>query len=97
MTVAESAETYEFERREDDWFAEHDGKWTKRQKRQHLVGTAEVAEILGVERPRIGRWIGKGGVLPQPVARLGASPVWRRVDIEAMRDEVEARRRQPGG
>ena len=25
-----------------------------------LVGTAEAAELLGVERPRIGRWIAKG-------------------------------------
>lgn len=63
--------------------------------RLDLVGTAEAAEMLGVERPRIGRWINKGGVLPRPVARVGATPLWHRSDIEALRDDVQARRRQP--
>lgn len=87
-------EQHSFEEREEAWFALHKGKWTNRRKRQDLVGTAEAAELLGVERPRIGRWIGKGA-MPQPVAKLGATPVWERADIEAMRDSVEARKRQP--
>lgn len=58
-----------------------------------LVGTAEVAELLDVERPRIGRWVGRGQ-MPRPVAMLRASPVWRRRDIEAMREDVESRRKR---
>jgi hypothetical protein len=57
-----------------------------------LVGTAEAAAILGVERPRIGRWIALGK-LPEPVARLAATPVWLRTQIEDMRPAVNARRR----
>ena len=57
-----------------------------------IVGTAEVAEILGVERPRIGRWM-KRGVMPPPVAVLAATPVWYRKDIARMKDWVEANRR----
>ena len=57
-----------------------------------VVGTAEVAELLGVERPRIGRWI-KRGVMPPTAVRLQATPVWHRKDIEKMREWVEANRR----
>jgi predicted DNA-binding transcriptional regulator AlpA len=86
------ADEYDFERREEEWFAAHEGKWTTRRKRRDYVGTAEAAELLGVERPRIGRWIGKGQ-MPMPIAKLGATPIWDRADIEAMRDEVNARKR----
>lgn len=57
-----------------------------------VVGTAEVAELLGVERPRIGRWI-KRGVMPPTAARLSATPIWHRKDIEKMSEWVEANRR----
>lgn len=57
-----------------------------------LVGTAEAADILRVERPRIGRWL-KEEKMPEPVAVLAATPVWMRADIEAMKEWVEARRR----
>ena len=57
-----------------------------------LVGTAEAAEILGVERPRIGRWR-KYGVMPDPVAELKAGPVWYRTQIVGMKGEREKRRR----
>lgn len=57
-----------------------------------LVGTAEAAELLGVERPRIGRWLSKGE-MPMPVVWLAAGPVWYRKSIQAMVDEVESRRR----
>ena len=33
------------------------GGTTRRRRQLDLVGTAEAAEILGVERPRIGRWL----------------------------------------
>jgi predicted DNA-binding transcriptional regulator AlpA len=58
-----------------------------------LVGTAEAAEILGVERSRIGKWI-KRGRMPKPVARLAAGPVWLTEDIRAMIPWVEQHRRQ---
>jgi predicted DNA-binding transcriptional regulator AlpA len=50
-----------------------------------LVGTSEAAELLGVEKPRIGRYI-KNGRMPEPVCKLSATPIWRAEDIEAMRD-----------
>lgn len=64
-------------------------------KKYDLVGTAEAAEILRVERSRIGRWK-KAGVMPEPVIELKATPVWRRSDIEAMLPEREKRRRGHG-
>jgi predicted DNA-binding transcriptional regulator AlpA len=59
-------------------------------KRYNLVGTREAAEILGVEKPRIGRYI-KRGRMATPVAELGATKVWLREDIEAMRDAMNDR------
>jgi predicted site-specific integrase-resolvase len=64
----------------------------KASKPYDLVGTAEAAEILDVERSRIGRWK-KAGVMPKPVIELKATPVWRRSDIVKMIDEREHRRR----
>lgn len=61
-------------------------------KQLEIVGTAEAADMLGVERPRIGRWI-KRGVMPPTAAVLQATPVWYRRDILKMRDWVEANRR----
>ncbi len=61
-------------------------------KKLDLVGTAEAAALLGVERPRIGRWRDKG-IMPDTVADLAAGPVWRRVDIERMIPWVTANRR----
>ena len=61
-------------------------------KQLDIVGTAEAAELLGVERPRIGRWI-KRGVMPPMAAMLQATPVWYRKDIVKMKDWVEANRR----
>jgi predicted DNA-binding transcriptional regulator AlpA len=59
---------------------------------QELLGTAEVAKLLGVERPRIGKWAAQGK-MPKPVAVLAMGPVYSRDDIEAMREGVEARRK----
>lgn len=61
-------------------------------KQLDIVGTAEAADILGVERPRIGRWI-KRGVMPPTARMLSATPVWHRRDILKMHDWVEANRR----
>jgi hypothetical protein len=57
-----------------------------------LVGTAEAAEILGVERPRIAKWL-RNGVIPTPLAKTAMGPVWLRSQIEAALPEADARRR----
>lgn len=59
-----------------------------------LAGTAEAAEMLDVERPRIGRWM-KAGLMPRPLAKLRATPIWTVPQIEAMKGERESRRRAP--
>lgn len=63
-----------------------------RARKLDLVGTAEAAAMLGVERPRIGRWK-KKGVLPEPVCEIAAGPVWFRWQIEEVKGERERRRR----
>ena len=68
-------------------------------KPRDFMGTGEVAEMLGVEPPRIGRWLkkeeeGKQKKLPDPVARLAMGPVFLREHIRALKrgvapDEIE--------
>lgn len=63
-----------------------------------VVGAAEAAQILGVEVPRISRWRGtddKPGRMPPTVADLAATPVWRRKDIEQLRDKGTWKGRTP--
>lgn len=67
-------------------------KQPRRVRQLDIVGTAEAAEILNVERPRIGRWI-KRGVMPPTASHLQATPIWWRRDIENMRDWVDQNRR----
>jgi hypothetical protein len=68
----------------------------KKQKLPRLLGTAEAADFLGVERPRIGKWL-KMGVMPTPVADLAGTPVWTIDQIRGMTKERERRRRRPRG
>ena len=56
-----------------------------------LVGAVEASEILGVERTRIARYV-RTGVMPLPVAKLRATSVWLRTDVEEL-----AERRAYGG
>ena len=58
-----------------------------------LVGTREAAELLGVERTRIGRWL-KTGLMPEPLVKLRATPVWFRRDVEALAEERAAQQRE---
>lgn len=62
-------------------------------KMPRLFGTLEAAEYLGVERPRIGKWL-KMGVMPKPVADLKGTPVWTLKQLQPMRKEREKRRRR---
>lgn len=66
-----------------------------RQLQENLVGTAEAAKILDVERSRIGRWK-KADLMPVPVKETAATPIWWKPDIEAMLAERERRRRRGG-
>lgn len=61
-----------------------------------IVGTAEAAAVLNVERPRIGRYRALGK-MPEPIAVLAAGPVWWRADVEKLRDTVEERRKPTRG
>jgi predicted DNA-binding transcriptional regulator AlpA len=47
----------------------------------HLVGTAEIAVMLGVTRERVRQLYSAEG-FPKPVARLSAGLIWERADIE---------------
>jgi hypothetical protein len=61
-----------------------------------LLGWAEVAEALDVEKSRISKWRRLGVVLPdgrrvpfpKPVLELRATPLWRGADIRALRDRL---------
>jgi len=53
-----------------------------------LVGAAEAADILGVERTRIARYV-KNGIMPEPIAKLRATKVWLRSEVEALAEVRE--------
>lgn len=46
-----------------------------------VVGLVEIAELLGVERATVRTWYSRGR-LPEPDARLAATPVWRLTTIK---------------
>ena len=56
-----------------------------------LVGLAEVAEMLGTSRRQAIRWTQRED-FPEPVARLRATRVWKRADVDRW-----AKRRKPDG
>jgi predicted DNA-binding transcriptional regulator AlpA len=47
---------------------------------QPVVGTGEIAEMVGISRQRVNQILGEGN-FPPPLARLAKGPVWRRGDI----------------
>jgi predicted DNA-binding transcriptional regulator AlpA len=49
----------------------------------HLVGNKETATLLGVSRQRLAQLLNEHEDFPEPVARLAATPVWARADVEA--------------
>lgn len=63
-----------------------------------LLGTAEAAALLGVEKGRLSRWRKLGVVLPdrrrvpfpEPLLQLDATPVWRGRDIRRLRDQLRS-------
>lgn len=92
VRVATVLKVIEDERTENGQTANE--KLASKVRKESLVGTAEAAELLGVERPRIGRWR-KAGIMPEPVAELASGPVWLHSQITAIQDERDRRRRQP--
>src|SRR5947207_937446 len=59
-----------------------------------LVGLAEVAEILGKSRRQAIRLVVRSD-FPAPVARLRATPVWRKDEVERWGERAPLRRRRP--
>ena len=49
----------------------------------HLVGTAEIAEMLGVTRQRVGQIAATDPDFPDPEVVLASGRVWRRDEVEA--------------
>lgn len=47
-----------------------------------LVGVAEVADLLGVSKQRIGQLDQENARFPKPVVRLACGPIWSLDDIE---------------
>ena len=48
----------------------------------HLVGTAEIAEMLGVSRQRVDRLVKTASDFPAPVVEIAAGRVWKREAVE---------------
>lgn len=46
-----------------------------------LVGTAEIADLLGVSRQRVHQLVSRAD-FPEPVAKLAAGIIWNRLDVE---------------
>ncbi len=63
---------------------------------EELVGLAEVAELLGVTKRTATSYCARPD-FPEPLQRLAATPVWRRVAVEAWAEETLplARGRRP--
>jgi hypothetical protein len=48
-----------------------------------LVGTAEIAEMLGITRQRVNAIVQTHDDFPEPVAVLSAGRIWMRSDVLA--------------
>lgn len=67
-----------------------------------LLGTSEVAKLLGIDKSQTARWRSNpsqsGPEFPQPVAVIRAGPLWLRSDIEEFAvARASAPRRRGGG
>jgi plasmid maintenance system antidote protein VapI len=49
----------------------------------HLVGVAEIAEMLGVSRQRVNAIVATHSDFPAPEAVLAAGRIWSRTAVEA--------------
>lgn len=48
----------------------------------HLVGVAEIAELLGVSRQRVDEITRTHADFPVPEAELRSGRIWKRADVE---------------
>jgi prophage regulatory protein len=48
---------------------------------EDLVGTAEIAKMLGVVRQYVDRLSREDPAFPKPIAELAAGRVWKRADV----------------
>ncbi|HEX7134428.1 MAG TPA: hypothetical protein VF228_17780 [Iamia sp.] len=55
--------------------------------RLDLMGTTEIAELLGVSRQRADQLSRTDG-FPDPVAEIAAGRIWLRKDVETWADQV---------
>jgi predicted DNA-binding transcriptional regulator AlpA len=51
-------------------------------KRTDILGTSEVAEVLGVSKQRIAS-LRKDVNFPEPFLKLASTPLWDRTEVEA--------------
>ena len=49
----------------------------------HLVGVAEIAEMLGISRQRVNAIVRSHSDFPQPEAELSAGRIWLRAEVVA--------------
>jgi len=59
-----------------------------------LVGVAEAADMLGVQRSNFLRDFVARTDFPEPVERLRCGPIWRAADVQAFIDARVATKRQ---
>lgn len=48
-----------------------------------LLGTAELAALMGVQPKTVASYLARGVVVPSPTARLACGPIWRHADVKA--------------
>ena len=48
----------------------------------HLVGVAEIAELLGISRQRVDAIVKTHADFPRPEVELAAGRIWKREDVE---------------
>lgn len=57
----------------------------------NLVGSAEAAQILGVDRATFNRWVARGVVSPAvSFPGVTGARLFRRADVEALHGDIEA-------
>lgn len=57
-----------------------------------LIGTAEACEILGKDRATLTRWVEKGKLTSHKMPGRTGAHLFKRADIEALRDELDSER-----
>mgnify|MGYP001568544239 CR=1 FL=1 len=48
-----------------------------------LLGTAELAALMGCKPKTVSAYLARGVVLPEPIARLACGPIWKLSDVKA--------------